>query len=69
MANSDKFITVSQGGSVQTNQPPTCPKCGSRDTSSAAKRPTANSYWRCLKCGDVWNPAQLSGGSGKWWQR
>ncbi len=68
MANSDKFITVSQGGSVQTTQPPTCPKCGSRDTSSAAKRPTANSYWRCLKCGDVWNPSQLSG-SGKWWQR
>jgi transposase-like protein len=70
MANSDKFITVSQGaGTVPANQPPTCPKCGSRDTSSAAKRPTSNSYWRCLKCGDVWNPSQLSGGSGKWWQR
>ncbi len=69
MANSDKFITVSTGGTMPANQPPTCPKCGSRDTSSAAKRPTSNSYWRCLKCGDVWNPSQLSAGSGKWWQR
>jgi len=69
MANSDKFITVSTGGTVPATQPPVCPKCSSRDTSSAAKRPTANSYWRCLKCGDVWNPSQLASGSGKWWQR
>ena len=39
--------------------PPVCPQCQSRDTSSAAKRPTAASYWRCLRCGEVWNPSLL----------
>jgi ribosomal protein L37AE/L43A len=42
-------------------QAPTCPKCQSPDTSSASKRPNASSYWRCLRCGDVWNPALLYG--------
>ena len=48
---------------------PMCPKCRSTETSSAAKRPTANSYWRCLKCGDVWNPALLSDAPKQWWRR
>jgi ribosomal protein L37AE/L43A len=65
MANSDKFLTVSDV-TAKHNQPPACPKCGSRDTSSAAKRPTDNSYWRCLKCGDVWNPSQLMSRVGRW---
>lgn len=65
MANSDKFLTVSSE-SPRLNQPPACPKCGSRQASSAAKRPTENSYWRCLKCGDVWNPAQLATRIGRW---
>ena len=66
MANSDKFITFSDGAKPLTAPQPSCPKCGSRETSSAAKRPNEHSYWRCLKCGDVWNPAQLSGTSARW---
>src|SRR5436190_792485 len=44
-----------------------CPKCHSKDTTTAAKRPSANSYWRCLKCGEVWNPAHSV--ARQWWQR
>jgi transposase-like protein len=51
------------------NAPPSCPKCGSKDTSSAAKRPTAQSYWRCLGCGEVWNPSLLADPRRGWWQR
>jgi hypothetical protein len=69
MANSDKFIQTSADKLQRLDEPPTCPKCGSREASSAAKRPTPQSYWRCLKCGDVWNPAQLAGSSKGWWQR
>ncbi|HEX4915595.1 MAG TPA: hypothetical protein VFV51_16670 [Vicinamibacterales bacterium] len=43
--------------------PPACPNCRSVNTSSASKQPTASSYWRCLKCGDVFSPALLSDAS------
>lgn len=67
MAGSSRFIDVKiteEKGAL----PPACPKCGSKQTGSAAKRPTPQSYWRCLKCGEVWNPSLLVGGQG-WWQR
>jgi hypothetical protein len=59
LANSDNFIDTKPKATADLNQPPRCPKCRSTETSSAAKKPTANSYWRCLKCGDVWNPSLL----------
>jgi hypothetical protein len=49
--------------------PPACPKCQSPDACSAAKRPTANSYWRCLRCGEVWNPSLMMGFSQRQWNR
>jgi len=49
--------------------PPACPKCESPDTSSAAKRPTAQSYWRCLRCGEVWNPSLRVGSQPRRWNR
>jgi transposase-like protein len=61
MANSDRFLTDNAAAVPHAAYPPpSCPKCGSRDTSSAAKRPTAASYWRCLNCGGVWSPAYAS---------
>ena len=66
MALSDKFISVSEPTAASSiYQAPACPKCTSADTSSAAKRPTANSYWRCMNCGEVWNPAQRIGSAGR----
>ncbi len=66
MINSNKFIPDStEPTTANVYRPPACRKCGSKDTTSAAKRPTANSYWRCLQCGDVWNPAQSMGRIGR----
>ena len=66
MINPPKFIPdPTEATRVAVYQPPTCRKCGSKETTSAAKRPTANSYWRCLNCGDVWNPAQSMGRIGR----
>lgn len=50
-------------------RPPSCPKCLSPDTCSASKRPSADSYWRCLRCGDVWNPSLLFGAPQRQWHR
>jgi hypothetical protein len=63
MANSDKFIDTRAPHKPDLNRPPACPRCRSLDTSSAAKQPTRSSYWRCLKCGDVFSPALLSDAS------
>ena len=37
---------------------PVCPSCHATATVTAATRPDADSYWRCTKCGDVWNVAR-----------
>jgi transposase-like protein len=43
--------------------PPTaCPVCRSINLTTAGKKATATSYWRCLKCGEVWNQERLAGG-------
>ena len=68
MANSDPFIKTSYDTKREATQP-RCPQCGSADTTSAAKRPTAASYWRCLGCGEVWSPAQLSSSGHRGWNR
>ena len=49
--------------------PPACPKCQSPDACSASKRPTVESYWRCLRCGEVWNPSLMIGFSQRRWNR
>ena len=55
---------------TRSTTPPVCPKCQSPDTCSASKRPTSDSYWRCLRCGDVWNPSLLVGApSQRQWHR
>ena len=63
-----------EGSSDSTNadrldMPPVCPKCQSPDACSASKRPTINSYWRCLRCGEVWNPSLVIGFSQRRWNR
>jgi len=37
---------------------PTCPSCRSTDTVTTSASPDAASYWRCTKCGEVWNVAR-----------
>jgi predicted Zn finger-like uncharacterized protein len=38
-----------------------CPGCQSSFIVTTAKIPDADSYWRCMKCGDVWNVARSRG--------
>lgn len=35
-----------------------CPVCGSSSIVTTAKKPDADSYWRCESCGEVWNVAR-----------
>jgi transposase-like protein len=70
VASSKSFIDLTPGNSGEKlDAPPACPKCKSADTSSAAKRPTSQSYWRCMDCGEVWNPSLLSSSTQRWWQK
>ena len=70
MAPSKSFIDLTPAKSgVKLDSPPACPKCRSVETSSAAKRPTSSSYWRCMDCGEVWNPSLLTHSGQKWWQK
>lgn len=39
--------------------PTLCPFCQSNAIGSAGAKITAESYWRCEKCGQVWNPGRL----------
>jgi ribosomal protein L37AE/L43A len=34
--------------------PSQCPRCGSSDVMTT-KAITAESYWRCVSCGEIWN--------------
>jgi transposase-like protein len=43
--------------------PKVCPACRSTDLTTTGKKATAMSYWRCLKCGEVWNQERLGGGA------
>jgi len=70
MAPTKSFIDLTPANSgVKLDSPPACPKCRSVETSSAAKRPTSSSYWRCMDCGEVWNPSLLTHSGQKWWQK
>ena len=46
-----------------------CPSCRSASIVTTAKKPNADSYWRCQSCGELWNSARRNarrGGSGGW---
>lgn len=36
-------------------RPLVCPDCGSTDVTAPGKHVTADTYWHCGKCGEVWN--------------
>jgi len=48
-----RFMREPLGRDVESaTVPSSCPSCGSSSIASAAKRPTAASYWRCVGCGE-----------------
>jgi predicted Zn finger-like uncharacterized protein len=49
--------------------PPACPSCSSTAAVTTSSSPDADSYWRCTKCGEVWNVARSQSdryGAGRW---
>ena len=44
--------------------PSTCPACQSLSIVTTAKKPGADSYWRCERCGEIWNASRRQGRRG-----
>jgi transposase-like protein len=42
----------------QVTNPTHCPACQSTSIKTTAKNPDSASYWRCTKCGDIWNDSR-----------
>ncbi len=47
----------------RAQRPAKCPHCGGRDLTTTSKIIDANTYWRCLTCGEVWNLDRRDTGS------
>ena len=48
----EKSDLARPGGDVT---PARCPSCRSLDLVTTSKSVTADAYWRCCTCGEVWN--------------
>ena len=55
------------GSTPPVAAPKSCPACASTTLASTAKVPTAESYWRCMRCGEVWSPARRMSPSTRRW--
>lgn len=47
--------TGRSAATAESKIPSTCPACRSSSISTTAKSPDENSYWRCERCGEIWN--------------
>jgi transposase-like protein len=50
--------TAAADPAVTTNT--TCPFCKSTRVVTTSKTISAATYWRCLSCGDIWNPGRAA---------
>jgi len=39
--------------------PDACPFCRSADVQTTSKNVNESTYWRCTKCGQIWNAGRL----------
>lgn len=51
----DRYSTDRTDATERTDAPSECPVCRSSDVKTTSKAVTAESYWRCVACGEVWN--------------
>jgi transposase-like protein len=47
-----------------TTPPVVCPVCRSPEPVTSSKTIDASTYWRCLKCGEMWNVGRRQTGGG-----
>ena len=51
----DTFGRDQSEGREPVPAPTACPGCRSADIKTTSKVVTAETYWRCVACGEVWN--------------
>ena len=61
MRENPRNAAASEDGKSAT--PSNCPACRSADVTTTSKVANAASYWRCQKCGEVWNVERLRAAS------
>ena len=68
MANPD-FTRDRPNSKAVARLPQSCPSCASASIGSTAKTPDANnSYWRCSRGGEIWNPARRMTQAARRWR-
>ena len=55
---SRRAFDASSISSPATNIPTACPTCRSSSITTTAKSPSSDSYWRCARCGEIWNESR-----------
>jgi len=58
MKNQDE--TLARG---EASAPSACPSCGARDLTTVSKTVDVSTYWRCVKCGEIWNVSRRGSGN------
>lgn len=70
MPNPDgtRFTTASDERDRVLNPVADCPFCRSTRVATASKTVSDSTYWRCLACGEIWNPtrARVSPRTNRW---
>ena len=49
-----------------TGTPSRCPSCRSNDLVTTSKVVSADAYWRCCACGEVWNNGRRNTPAQRW---
>jgi len=63
-ADNLKADPMSQSPNAADAAPPArCPACRSQDVKTTSKAASADAYWRCGDCGEVWNVGRHRVGS------
>ena len=55
--------TASPSRPADSDTPARCPSCRSNDIVTTSKVVSAEAYWRCCGCGEVWNASRLRAAS------
>jgi ribosomal protein L37AE/L43A len=55
--------------STDTQPPPDlCPFCRASEITTTSRSSTPSTYWRCTKCGQIWNAGRLRTWDGRRWR-
>jgi transposase-like protein len=57
-SDSSRFTGQAARGKPVAEAVTDCPFCRSNKVTQSGKTVSTETYWRCLDCGEVWNPAR-----------